>query len=348
MDATDGYGEDHWGGEAAPLPPTREDRMASDAAEELCARYGPVEHWSFAVTRETLPEALLDAVFSVRMRHGAVDDAVHRFRTWAAGREDGTRTAADLVAALQELPDGVLPRNRCAGRAKTDIAADSAARLAAIGVGDVDSFRDAVLERPAEVEETWRSVKGLGEQSWAHVRMLAGCPWALPGPRVRRWLGGARRVGGEMARDIVHRTALRLGTAPVVAEYAMTMDAAYPVPAVFLADRYPHAGVRGDAEEPPFGGGRPAAYADEECGRYDDEAYGPYDDEPRGPYDDVPRGPYDDVPRGPYDGEPCGSYDGESRGPYDDEPRGPYGEEPRPPFGGGPSWTGGSSFDRVF
>ncbi|MDO4609135.1 hypothetical protein [Corynebacterium sp.] len=225
--------DDWWGGRNGPGEQPnhphvgRRDReLAVDAAEELVDVLGRTVDWTFAVRRPTLPEAILDAVFSIRMRHSAVDAALGRFRIWTSDRGRPVETTDELAAALVVMPRGILPGNRCAGRLKADIAREAAERLAALGIRDRDDLLAVMVDDPGMVEAAWRSVRGLGEQSWTHLRMLAGCPGPMPGPAVRRWLGGARRVGGERATVVVAYAAHLLDVSPVDVEYAITRAAA--------------------------------------------------------------------------------------------------------------------------
>lgn len=211
--------------------------VIDECVHKMTELLGPVSEWEWAtLRRDTLAECVLDVVFSIRMRHSVVDGIIERWNAWASGRDMPMAKCASVLcdvhgvegpasAELPEIPDGILPRNRVAGRLKTDVVADIAGKLSQEGIEDIADFREAVRRDCATVRHLWLGVKGLGVGSWNQLRLISGCDVVDVSPAVRRQLGCVSDAPIEEVEGVLNGVAQELGVSAVVAEYGLSMIA---------------------------------------------------------------------------------------------------------------------------
>ena len=214
-------------------------------ARLLEEEFGPGKTWPWTWARRAdMAECIIDAVFSVRARNVDVDRIVDRWRHWQMEEGITAVTPWDLAVALRNLPgltgagpirvvEGdpaarrpVFPRNRIAGRLKTTIAEEAARVLDDAGIVGMESFRQRLRISPMALRNEWLRVRGLGETSFCHMRLLAGSDALDPGVRVLRFLGLGRAVSVSWAKDVILGAADAMDVPPVAVEYALSLLAA--------------------------------------------------------------------------------------------------------------------------
>lgn len=214
-------------------------------ARLLEEEFGPGKTWPWTWARRAdMAECIIDAVFSVRARNVDVDRIVDRWRHWQMEEGIAAGTPWDLAVALRNLPgltgagpirvvEGdpaarrpVFPRNRIAGRLKTTIAEEAARVLDDAGIVGMESFRQRLRISPMALRNEWLRVRGLGETSFCHMRLLAGSDALDPGVRVLRFLGLGRAASVSWAKDVILGAADAMDVPPVAVEYALSLLAA--------------------------------------------------------------------------------------------------------------------------
>lgn len=234
-----------WPDESAtwPWPAPGPDAEARERAAAIAAvadvledEFGPARNWAWTwARRPDFAECILDAVFAIQSRHADVERLLLRWRAWR--RESGTPVtgAAGLARVLADgrspairddgtgMERAVLPRNRVAKRLKVEVVAEVAAAYDAFGVDSTGDFH-ALMERNRNTASlVWLAVRGLGETSWCHLRLLTGSDVVQPGPRVRRFLGDGAAIPAEEAASLVHSAARLLDVPPVAVEYGLSL-----------------------------------------------------------------------------------------------------------------------------
>jgi hypothetical protein len=133
--------------------------------------------------------ALVDAVYSIRLRYSAVRRVVAAYcqasgtpdqplaaRNEPGFRERGLDHLLDLAGAStgQQLADRLFSgsRSRTHGRLKADVCVEVARRLRAAGVSGSAELRDRASD--VEVSRAWTGVFGLGLVTWQYFWALTG------------------------------------------------------------------------------------------------------------------------------------------------------------------------------
>lgn len=173
--------------------------------------------------RDSLALCALNSAHTLRASSASVRNVLRRYRAHraAAGADPEVDSGPDLLRvmdaaggprlfALDVLETrATFPRT---GRLRSEAIYDALEALAALGVSTAEELRDAADDRAAE--RAWRSVKGLGPQSWAYLLMNAGDPSRTkPDTMVQRFLERAvgRPVRAAEATQLVTAAASTLG-----------------------------------------------------------------------------------------------------------------------------------------
>lgn len=134
----------------------------------------------------SLALCVLDAVWSLGVRYGSVENVLDRYRSWVrdvaggdADRRDAHQLVEDIAVAgghVRFAEDVVDNRARTSSRSgilKAEAVQLAAAALDELGVSTIDQFQRRYDD--PEVEAAWRAVKGQRSGiSWHYLRILAG------------------------------------------------------------------------------------------------------------------------------------------------------------------------------
>jgi len=152
--------------------------------------------------------ALVDAVYSIRMRYSAVRRVVAAYcqasetqdqplaaRGGTGVRERGLGHFLDLAGASsgRELADRLFggSRSKTHGRLKADVCVEAAQRLRAAGVTYSGDLRERASD--AEVRQAWTGIHGLGWVTWQYFCALNGIDELKPDVMLTRFV--AKTVG---------------------------------------------------------------------------------------------------------------------------------------------------------
>lgn len=134
----------------------------------------------------SLALCVLDAVWSLGVRYGSVENVLNRYRCWVhdvaggdADRRDAHQLVEDIAVAggpvrfAEDVVDNRARTSPRSGILKAEAVQRAAAALDELGVNTIDQFRRR-YDDPA-VEAAWRAVKGQRSGiSWHYLRILAG------------------------------------------------------------------------------------------------------------------------------------------------------------------------------
>lgn len=157
--------------------------------------------------RNSLALCALNSAHSLRSHSTSVRNLLRRYRSHrvAAGADPDEDSGPDLIRVIDEAGgpeafardvlgnDGKLPGTR---RLPAEGVYEALTKLAELDITTTEQLRAAADDSAAE--RSWRSVTGLGAQSWAYLLMNAGVTSRTkPDVMVRRFLG--RALGEEVS-----------------------------------------------------------------------------------------------------------------------------------------------------
>ncbi|MGW5555604.1 hypothetical protein ACWER9_00080 [Micromonospora sp. NPDC003944] len=202
-------------------------------AAEVLKVLGPAETWRPAPSGypKSLALCILDAIWSMGVRYGAVQNVVRRYREvrLADGRDADRDGASDLLRCIETLhgADGFAERVRNRQRVSTHANAvrkaeavhRAAQALLQAGVETVEDLRVAAISPDeAGVKSVWLALPGQHSGiSWHYLLMLAGLPGVKPDRMICRFVGralGRKRVPPVEAACLIKRAAVILDVSP--------------------------------------------------------------------------------------------------------------------------------------
>lgn len=204
-------------------------RLATFAEEVL----GPPPTWR-PLPRgypDGLALAVIDAIWSMGVRYGAVEKVVDCYRTLRreAGHDpnrDGVRELLqhyEQVGGPEQFAEQVNNRQRVSTHPgavpKAEAVYLAALSLQAAGIETCEELRVAATgPDEARVKAVWRAVPGQGSGiSWRYLLMLAGLPGVKPDRMIRRFLARAldqADVAPDTAACLVEKAAELLDVSP--------------------------------------------------------------------------------------------------------------------------------------
>ncbi|MGP9695884.1 hypothetical protein ACT3TZ_14880, partial [Brachybacterium sp. AOP25-B2-12] len=133
--------------------------------------------------RDSLALCALNSAYSLQTKSASVRKVLRRYREHriAAGADPRKDSGTDLLAAMDSAggprpfslevleSKKVFPKTN---RLRSEAVYDALSRLADLGITTTGQLLAATKDSAAE--KAWRSVKGLGSQSWAYLLMNAG------------------------------------------------------------------------------------------------------------------------------------------------------------------------------
>lgn len=172
--------------------------------------------------RESLALCALNSAYSLRATSASVRNVLDHYRQHRrdSGADPDRDSGPELLRAMDAV-GGPRPfsldvlATRAAfpntGRLRAEAVYEAVSNLAAVGVADTEQLR--ANAESTEVARAWRTVKGLGPQSWSYLLMNAGVETlAKPDTMVQRFLARATGspVGPAEAVDLVTEAAALL------------------------------------------------------------------------------------------------------------------------------------------
>jgi hypothetical protein len=163
--------------------------MADDIATAVAAACRALPGWPNLTAPTGYPDGLalciVDSIWSMGVRYGAVENVLREYRTWLDPRQRSLadrRSATELVTDIETaggpaaFADLVKNHGRTSTRngvLKSEAVYEAAIALSRLGVTTTSRLREVFAE--PEVEEAWRRVHGQRSGiSWHYLRILAG------------------------------------------------------------------------------------------------------------------------------------------------------------------------------
>ncbi|MEH0841075.1 hypothetical protein V6U81_01600 [Micromonospora sp. CPCC 205711] len=210
-------------------PPGHAELLAAQVLKVL----GPADAWRPAPSGypDSLALCILDAIWSMGVRYGAVENVVRRYRdVRRAGGGDVDRDgASDLLRCIETLHGADAFAERLRNRQRVSTHANAVRKAEAVhraaqalcqaGVETVEDLRAATTSPDeARVKGLWLALPGQGSGiSWHYLLMLAGLPGVKPDRMICRFVGralGRKRVPPAEAACLVKRAAVLLDVSP--------------------------------------------------------------------------------------------------------------------------------------
>lgn len=199
--------------------------VALDQVLEAVRRdLGDPKTWGAPVEMcDSLALCALNSAYSLQTKSASVRKVLRRYREHriAAGADPSKDSGTDLLAAMDSAggprpfslevleSKKVFPKTN---RLRSEAVYDALSRLADLGITTTGQLLASTTDSTAE--RAWRSVKGLGSQSWAYLLMNAGdATQTKPDTMVKRFLSRATgtQVSETEARRLVTGAAKDLG-----------------------------------------------------------------------------------------------------------------------------------------
>lgn len=193
------------------------DRNDVDAVVSAIGALGdPSEFQAPSGYPDSLALCILDSIWSIGVRYGAVKNVVTRYREWVGSRggDADRRAARELIVDIADgggperfATDVVVNEQRTSpksGVLKAEAVLQAARKLTALGIDDATDLRERTGDDA--IKRAWLSVRGQSSGvSWYYLNILALVEDVKPDRMITRFLAGAlgRPVDPAEARSLV-------------------------------------------------------------------------------------------------------------------------------------------------
>jgi hypothetical protein len=194
--------------------------------------------WPTASQPDGYPDSLglcvIDAIWSMGVRYGGVENVLRRYRTYRGTAADHD-SPGDLVEAIEQsggpgaFSDLVKNHQRTStksGILKSQAVLEAARVLIEHGVHTCSDLQSLVITGDEiAVENQWISIRGQSSGiSWSYFLMLAGIDGVKPDRMIRRFVAralGAKDIPAQEAAVLVNAAAKTLGTSATQLDHAI-------------------------------------------------------------------------------------------------------------------------------